>query len=171
MLCTNCGKHEATGHYEININGKKRVFDLCAECAAEIMKNEGFDDFGGFGGFTLNPFESGIFDIFRPTVIEKQIARCEGCGATLAEIRKSGRVGCGQCYETFKAQLRPYINQIHRGGIHRGKLPHGADADLRKARREEELKQELTKAINAENFERAAAIRDELKQMNGGETK
>lgn len=98
---------------------------------------------------------------------ESDVLRCAGCGATFESIARSGKVGCAQCYQTFSGRLLPLIQQIHGNTRHRGKVPGG---DLPQPRQQSQLavmRRELRDAIDTENFEQAAELRDCIRLLEG----
>jgi protein arginine kinase activator len=90
--------------------------------------------------------------------------QCSFCQATLADFRATGRLGCAHCYETFETSLRDLLRRVHGNSRHIGRryvaplpteLPHVSSAT--------ELRDRLKRAIEAEQFELAADIRDKLR--------
>lgn len=94
--------------------------------------------------------------------------RCKGCGAAFADIAKTGKVGCAQCYETFFDDLLPSIRRIHGNTRHTGKLAGSAGKELRVVNELEQARQELHDAIEKQEFEKAAKLRDRIKELEGG---
>jgi len=84
---------------------------------------------------------------------------------TYNDFKKIGRLGCGRCYEAFKTYLGPLLKRIHGSDIHLGKVPHkkGKAAKAKKID-VEELKKRLRRAVELEEFEEAARLRDEIKK-------
>ena len=91
--------------------------------------------------------------------------RCRGCGATLRDFRESGRLGCAQCYDSFDGHLRDLLRRLHGSSQHVGERyePPGAGADPR--RNLLELKDQLRRAVDSENFELAAELRDRIRVL------
>ena len=75
---------------------------------------------------------------------------------------RQGRFGCGQCYQAFRPRLETIMRKIHGSSLHKGKLPAGVSNELVPIKEEERLERELRKAIEGEEFERAADLRDKL---------
>ncbi len=150
MLCSKCHKNEASVYFKQNINGEVREYALCPVCAAEAEL--GFTPINLFGSMFSEP---------KPIAARK---RCTLCSSTFDEIKKRGKVGCAECYSVFADELRPMIDSIHRGAVHNGRAPKGY-AEERKAENQlESLKAELRTAIAAEEYERAAELRDLIKE-------
>ena len=151
MLCENCGKNTATYHFTQNINGHETAHHLCAQCAAKAGSSDLSDLFGSF---------------FFGAPSLRRAAVCESCGMTYAELSRSGKVGCAACYTAFAGELRPTLQRLYGNARHTGKVPADASQDLRRRRRLSEAKRELSEAIAAQEFERAAALRDKIRALD-----
>lgn len=167
MLCQHCQKNEATTQISTSINGKHSSYRLCSKCAQELGYSDILPDLAA----DFNGLLSSIFSNALPAI--SGAAHCRTCGSTLNDIKRSGKVGCADCYDTFFSELIPTIRSVHGNTEHRGKRPAsvgdaaqtaapdtGADQIVR-------LKEELKQAIKNENFERAAQLRDEIKGLEG----
>ena len=163
MLCQNCGKNEATTHLKRIINGEAAETHLCSQCAAALGYNSVFSDFG----LNLSDLFGGFFGDMPVSRLSNRVIRCEKCGCSFDDIVKSGMVGCADCYTTFYDKLQPSLQRIHGKTTHQGKFPQGASEEVKKAHKLSELRAELNKAIDEQNFERAAQLRDEIKGMEG----
>jgi protein arginine kinase activator len=95
---------------------------------------------------------------------------CPACGLTAAQFRTRGRLGCPRCYEMFRQSLLPLLERVHDGTTHRGRCP-GKPTDQRAGEDEQlnDLRCSLRDAINAENYELAAQLRDQIQQLSSGE--
>lgn len=162
MLCQICQKRVANTHFTQTINNKKVEMYLCEQCSKEKGKlNFGFplgiNDF--FSGF----MNLGQTDSLNKTQMEK--AACKKCGTSFEEFKKSGKLGCRSCYDTFSDKLAPLIKRIHGNAAHNGKVPHKLSETIRTSREIEKLKIELNKAIQREEYEKAAQLRDRIKSI------
>lgn len=91
---------------------------------------------------------------------------CPGCGLTFSGFRQSGRVGCPQCYSAFEGELAPLIERAQNGGTHHsGKTPRRSGVSLDRQLLIQRLVRELDHAVAAEQYERAAKLRDRLTSM------
>jgi protein arginine kinase activator len=97
-----------------------------------------------------------------------ELPKCPACGTDFAQIAKTGRVGCAQCYDIFDEQLLPSIRRIHGDTMHLGKLPKSAGKQARVKAELSSLKEELQEAIRVQEFERAAELRDKINSLEGG---
>ena len=89
---------------------------------------------------------------------------CPGCGTTLDDLRRDNRLGCAQCYTAFRGHLLPLLARFHRHVSHVGKVPGGGPPTTQMAEITR-LRLSLAKAVAAEEFERAAGLRDRLREL------
>lgn len=159
MLCQNCGKNEATTHLKRIINGETAETHLCTACASSM----GYGDLLGGFHLNVNDFFGNLFGGPQPALNETRSARCEKCGSSFQDIAQSGKLGCADCYSLFQERLMPSLQRIHGKTKHVGKSA-GADTPAAKAKRHlEGLRTKLVKAVEVQDFEQAAALRDEIK--------
>ena len=156
MLCDNCLKNTATVHMTTFVNGQVKTVHLCGQCAAK-RKNP-----AAMPWFSMNDFMSAFYEDEDTTEIT-----CDVCGTTLTGFKKTGRLGCANCYKVFASTLMPVIKGIHMSTKHTGKHPGECVAvDISKPpereSKSERLKKELKDAVAVENFEEAARLRDEI---------
>ena len=146
MLCQHCKKNEATTHVKTMVNGKYAEYRLCPECAHELGYDSMFTDFSAdFGGLLSSFFSNALPAISGAT-------HCDTCGSTLNDIKRTGKVGCADCYDTFFS-----VNEEE----------NKSDNDASSEDKIGSLRAELKEAIEKENFERAAQLRDEIKGLEG----
>ena len=167
MLCQMCGQHPATTHIKTIVNGKLTQAHLCADCAKKQGYGNLFADWGsGFGSLL-----SGFMGSAAPA---RQVTRCPCCGASFEDITRSGKIGCAECYHTFRGQLLPIIQRIHGTAQHKGKVPGSSALRVTDTNNKivaveetplEEKKRLLKQAIEVQDFERAAVLRDEIKEL------
>lgn len=93
---------------------------------------------------------------------------CPGCGFSRSKFQQTGRLGCSQCYLTFSDEILSRLGPMHRGLRHFGKHPEGFEGDAFSERLLKECKERLEEAVKAENYEEAARIRDEIRQLEEG---
>jgi len=97
---------------------------------------------------------------------------CPNCALTFEEFRKEGRLGCGSCYDAFEAPLKLILFRIHGDaeGIHRGHRPgqpaEGSRGEIRI--RINQLQRQMLAAVEAEAYERAAGLRDQITALEKG---
>ncbi|MBO5231432.1 MAG: UvrB/UvrC motif-containing protein [Clostridia bacterium] len=161
MMCDNCGKNPATTHLKTVVNGVVHENHLCSYCAA----NQGY---GNIGKLSLTNMLASMFgeSISSGKPISK---RCECCGASFSDIAQSGRVGCSECYNTFRQELMPSLNRLHGKAVHIGNAPDEQKPEETVQDKIKKLKAQLSDAIKAEEFENAAKLRDEIRALEGEE--
>lgn len=157
MLCDECKQNQATVKLVAVINGNKIERHLCASCVAKQrlqLRAEGV--------------QSILSAMFAGTNIageNKPALRCSQCGMTYEEFLKKNRLGCAQCYQDFRVRLRPLLARIHGRAQHVGRVPECVNEEIKVQNRMEQLRHDMDIAIACEDFEQAAAIRDELRAM------
>lgn len=166
MLCQHCQKNEATTHVKTMINGEYAEYRLCPECAHELGYDSMFPDFTADFGGLLGSFLSAALPA------RSGATHCKLCGSTMNDIKKTGKVGCSECYDTFFSELMPTIRNVHGNTEHIGKRPvieyetvEDDKPEQQEDKKLESLKAELKQAIEDENFERAAELRDKIKEL------
>lgn len=158
MLCNECGKNEAKVHVTHIINGKKTETHLCEECA---KKNQSFFN----SNFSMeNLFSSMLNNAFNSTAYLPSKG-CSKCGMTYDEFRNIGKFGCSDCIDTFKNRLMPVIKNIQGYDTHAGKIPKRAGGSYKIQKDIEKLKTQLKLAIENEEYEKAAQLRDKIREM------
>jgi len=162
MVCQDCGKREATVHLTQVINNKKVELNLCQECA----EKRGFRNPLEGVPFPLAEFLSSMLSqAQREKPSKEPEVACSACGMSFSDFAKTGRLGCGNCYLTFRSQLNDLLRKVHGSTQHRGKFPHTTRDVMKPLWEETKLQEELRKAIEEEDFERAAQIRDRIKAL------
>jgi len=169
LKCDLCEK-PATVHLTQIVNSKVHKVDLCEDCA----KAKGVTDPTGLslsdlllGGSLANAStsESAAAALTHPFAPSPAILRCEKCGYTEVEFKKTGHLGCPDCYETFEPHIEGMLEKMHKGTAHLGKAPQRALARQNLHRRLNELNDALSEAIKTERYEDAARCRDEINEV------
>ena len=169
MLCEKCGKKEAEVYIKNTINGQETEMNLCRDCAEEAGYFSAFQGFSPFHSFLSDDFGL-LSELVRPSALSVGSGKCPVCGMTAAEAARSGRAGCAQCYEAFPSIFGPMIRRIHGDAVQKGEIPSSADGEITRKARLAKAREEMKKAIEEENFEQAAVLRDEIRSLeNGGE--
>ena len=164
-MCSICKEKPATIFLSnISAENKKVDLDLCDACA----KAKGIDDPSAL----MIASADVLFGLGASQEIEQAAGgvetKCPRCGFTQADFKKSGRLGCPECYHTFAEGLSGLLKTMHKGTRHTGKAPEALRASRENADRLKTLQKKLAKAIESENFEEAARLRDEIKQLDAG---
>ncbi|MCD4782044.1 MAG: UvrB/UvrC motif-containing protein [Candidatus Omnitrophica bacterium] len=160
MLCDICAKKKATVHLTEIVDDQMTEMHLCEDCAKEKsvqMEQQ----------FGLADLLAGLTDFGKHVKNHKKDElKCHHCGMTYDEFRKLGRLGCSECYETFKDNLSSLLKKIHGANNHLGKAPCKLTAQARKKIDSlQDFKTQLLKAIQLENFEKAAELRDKIREL------
>ena len=162
MQCQSCGKRPAVVHFTEIVNNKKSELHLCEKCAEEkgyhvpLVKTK----------FSVGDLLAGMVD--QPGAgDEARIGRvqCPQCHLVYSNFKETGRLGCSECYPTFRAQLRPLLRRIHGSTKHVGKTPVRDAARVAVRREVQRLHEQLQKAIEHEEFETAAELRDRIRNI------
>ena len=182
MFCNICHKEEAVVHIKESIgDGKVKTFHLCPKCAAaKGFKNESMLlDISSLAAniaadLLPQPPEKDADDF---QIVDKQMPdyrKCFNCGLTVKDFRHSGRLGCASCYTAFEKLLKPGLEAMHRGMVHRGHKPEMTDS-CPETNAEitpwlDDLREQLDRAIATESYEQAARIRDQIEMLNPKKT-
>jgi protein arginine kinase activator len=149
------------------VNNQKVEMYLCEQCAREkgaygefaipLGVGNFFASFLGFGDGSSGskPYIKGF----------KDVLKCNKCGMTIEEFQGTGKLGCSACYDTFGENLKPLIRRLHGSLEHTGKIPSRLSRGVSITREIARLKELLNKAIEREEYEKAAEIRDKIKSL------
>jgi len=156
--CDKCGKPATVYLTEIT-NGQKVEKHLCEDCAAAegitIKANVAFSQL--LEDFVLQSAPAALSD-----------RKCEVCGMRFSEFRKQGLLGCPHDYDAFAEALQPLLARAHEGASHHeGKVPSRAGDDQKKMNTVLKLRGRLKSAVSAEDYELAAKLRDQIKELEG----
>ena len=159
-LCDNCGSKPATVNLTQIENNEMSSYHLCEDCAAQ----KGLEATTEPSSSPLPDFLAQIGD--EPREEEDSDNECSFCGLMFAAFRETGRLGCPHCYETFEAHLRRLLRRVHGGTKHVGKIYLPPDPTVSEIEKQmEALRRRLNRAVEAEDFERAAELRDEIRSL------
>jgi protein arginine kinase activator len=175
MSCEKCGERDAQVRYTEYRDGESKKLMICFECAKSL-------------GFEVDPVQDeppGAPDPSAPVILVSaslqpavkavpEHERCPRCGLTSAEFQRLSRFGCAQCYEVFAPALDAWFEKIHGASSHRGRLPGTVEeppaSPAPSAANVAELQERLARAIENEDFEEAARLRDCLRAAHAPET-
>ena len=160
MRCDVCQKNDATVYLTQIVEGKMQKVNLCEHCA----KEKGVSDPTGFAMADL------LLGLGATQQIEhggQPAQKCPVCGFTQIDFKKTGRLGCSACYDTFADGLANLLKGMHKGTAHVGKVPARAIQSIERESQVRDLQRDLRKAVAAEDYETAAQLRDQLKQFTG----
>jgi protein arginine kinase activator len=163
MSCDQCHEREAVIHLTQIVNEQVTTLHLCERCAAE----KGVESPSSVAKTPLGSFLAAMGKSL-PEVAPVASAgdSCPRCGASLQDFRESGRLGCPECYLSFEVPLRDLLRRLHGSTHHVGERyaeRDGGEADGRL--KTAELREQLRLAVETENFELAAELRDRLRVL------
>ena len=163
MLCECCQQHEATIHLTQMINGQSRELHLCEGCAEESGMNV-----QSVMSIPEILFGMGAEEPSFPGDGTAGGKSCPHCHMRGVDFKKTARLGCPRCYETFEAELGPMLAAMHKGSRHYGKIPEGRREGQEKVARCDAIRKQLEEAIRLEKYEEAAVLRDRLREAEHG---
>ncbi len=158
MRCDVCQKNDATVYLTQIVEGKMQKVNLCEHCA----KEKGVSDPTGFAMADL------LLGLGATQQIEhggQPAQKCPVCGFTQIDFKKTGRLGCSACYDTFADGLANLLKGMHKGLKHTGKMPAHLSRRYAMADRVKSLEADLQKAVKNEKYEDAARLRDEIQKI------
>jgi len=165
MQCCVCKEKPATVHLTQIVGDKMQKLDMCEECA----KAKGINDPTSFAMADL------MLGLGASQELDQSAAgaelKCPRCGFSQADFKKSGRLGCPDCYKTFAEGLAGLLKTMHKGTRHTGKVPEALRATRESNDRLKMLQKKLAKAIDSEDYETAAGLRDEIKSLTAASAK
>jgi protein arginine kinase activator len=155
MICEKCKKNTATVHMQQFIGGNKTELHLCQDCSFKMEMPISFESIfqGLLQSLTTN----------RP--VKTPVAPCARCGMTHEQFKSVGKLGCESCYQAFAKAIEALFKNVQGSTRHEGKFPQRLGIDLRVRREADALRKLLKEAVEAENFEDAARLRDQLRAL------
>ena len=182
MLCDDCRKNDASIHIRRIVEDQVEIINLCSECA----KARGLDKktekdlaklvFSMTSNLMGKKHESSRQQSQKALDLSHSVT-CPECGMTLESFSKSGRFGCSECYAAFAEILPPIIESVQRGKQHAGRIPPAeasatGEPSPRSSGHERLrfLREELSRAVATESYEQAARLRDEINELENGDT-
>ena len=165
MLCQDCRRRPATVKITTIIDHQKTELHLCEECA----RKRGEVEFGSEGQVSLGEMLAAFLHhqgvVRPPKPGEPEPTPCPGCGMTYEQLVHTGKLGCSECFRHFEPQVETILRHVHGSTHHIGRMPKRAGGPLRAEHRINRLKRELASCVQAEHFERAAQLRDEIREL------
>ena len=164
MLCNECQEKLATVHLIQVINGQKIENHLCESCASK----KGGLIFDPSQKFSLPNLLGGMFGSVygvQDMPAKGKPAQCPNCGVSFMDIKQVGKLGCSECYKFYEQEMEASLRRIHGNSQHSGKIPRRGGEKFLAKKQLDELKNRLQEAVRAEQYEKAAEIRDQLKEM------
>ncbi len=169
--CMSCKQHLASVKLTKIVQGNVEEVYLCQECAAKQSPYQK-KLLNPLAGMTLDAILAGILGQqeeagAKPGSVELQ---CSTCGLPFDSYRGTLILGCSGCYESFEKHLLSDLRKFHGSTVHRGRVPDGGATVLLARRNPEELKRRMQEAVKAEDYELAARLRDEMRELETQES-
>lgn len=171
MSCEQCREREAVIHLTQIVNEQVTTLHLCERCAAE----KGVESPGSQPKTPLGSFLAAMGQELPEQVPAPRSGEtCPRCGGSLQDFRESGRLGCPDCYRSFEVPLRDLLRRLHGSTHHMGERysdhettpgPGAGAAPPEERHQAAELREQLRLAVETENFELAAELRDRLRVL------
>lgn len=161
MLCDDCKKKPACVHITKITNNQKVDKYLCEQCAME----SGELVFSTDHKFSVHDFLKGMFSNSLAEAAQPQSEACTNCGMTYRDFSRTGKFGCSSCYSVFGDKLEPLLRRIHGATNHIGKVPKRSEGVLGIRQRVKGLRERLEQYVLNEEYEQAASLRDEIRQL------
>ena len=165
MFCDECHENKPYIYMVKIVNGKIFKTHLCEDCARKFWDGAlSLDEFSKLPQFlsdVLNLEEDHFLEDFK----EEDEVTCSTCGIKLSDFRKSGRLGCSECYKSFEEKLSQLLKRIHGEVTHVGKVPSRLDEQARLELKLVQLRHNLKVCVKEEEYEKAAKVRDEIRNL------
>ena len=160
MVCDNCHERDAVVNLTTIENNAVRQLHLCEQCAAE----RGVETTVATPKHPLGEFLQAMQQQTMPASLDA--GKCPFCGLTMKDFRDTGRLGCARCYTTFEPSMRELLRRVHGGPRHIGRTYRAPmDEVVGTAGVLGELRDKLRRAIEQEQFEAAAELRDRIRVL------
>lgn len=169
MKCEECHNHPATLHLTQFINGQKKEIHVCENCA----KQKGYISYPG-EGYSLHDLLTGLFNVDSNNIHVKETepfkqkteVQCPKCKLTFDDFQRIGKFGCAYCYTAFSDKLDYVFRRVHSGNTkHVGKIPKRIGGNLHVKKELEMYRKKLQEHVEKEEFEKAAEVRDLIKEL------
>jgi len=166
LECQECHQRPATLHLTQIINGKKTEIHVCEICAAEKGYVNYPDDANSLHHLLTGLFNVDASKMHSNTLNQINEIQCDQCGMTISQFKEIGKFGCATCYDTFSSRLNSILRRVQAGNTrHTGKIPKRTGVDLQAKKELKNYRGKLRQLIEAEEFEKAAEVRDKIKEL------
>ena len=156
MTCDSCDQPATVFLSQKNKDGSIHKMNLCPTCAQASQAEDST-------GYALAEMLTGFNEETTKEETGKRPANaCPACGFTIAHLKKTGRLGCADCYSIFGKSVSGMLEKMHRSSDHKGKRPKNVPEALTPLA---VLEEELASAVQNEDYEKAAALRDRIQKQ------
>src|SRR6185503_8325552 len=164
MLCESCKERDAVVYVTRIENDSVTQHHLCEKCAAA----QGVETTIATPKHPLGEFLQAVQQqgVGGAASAAADTLRCSFCNGTMADFRETGRWGCARCYTNFEAAIRDLLRRVQGSHRHVGRPYQAPMGDhMEQSALIGELKDRLRRAIEAEQFEVAADLRDRIRVL------
>ena len=165
MMCEDCGVRPAKFHLMTIINGDRVERNLCPGCMAKHQKQLPGLDFSNLAGILNSILEDRNAEERVRQEAQYEDLVCEQCGTTYPEFQKLGMLGCANCYQAFRTPMTALLQRVHGNTQHAGRVPDGVHNGTSIRMNIDRLRQKLKKAVEDEEYEQAAKLRDTIRAL------
>jgi len=160
MKCEICGLKDAVIHIRQIQKDLVHELHICEECAQEkgLIREEDSE-------LPIANLLSGLLEGKDVTGAADVKDVCPKCGLKVSEFRKQGKLGCPECFQAFEKDVRAIVSQMAARPRHTGKLPRTLVVENAASSENDGLREELREAVEQEDYELAARLRDRLREM------
>ena len=170
VICESCQQNLATVHLTEIVQKFKKETHLCEACAEsrgvpfkpQFSVKEFLGNLGKGAEAAPAPAKAA------PAPAAEQAEPCPACGITFSEFKSTGRFGCWRDYEHFRKGVVALLEKIHGSTQHRGHVPQRLGERMEREKQVAGFQRELAQAIEREDYERAAQLRDKIKALGTG---
>ena len=170
-FCEECGVNEACYTISVMMGGQVTQRRLCADCMAKMNMNLAAGNVKHLLSAIMSAITGAAEEAAAQAAAPEEDAAaaalvCERCNTSLSQYTKSGKLGCPHCYQAFREQLTPMLQQIHGRVQHAGRKPIDDEAAQQRRSLYDRLTRQLEQAVADEDYESAAILRDQLRHLN-----
>ncbi|HUI71348.1 MAG TPA: UvrB/UvrC motif-containing protein [Spirochaetia bacterium] len=161
MKCEICGLKEAVIHIRQIQKDLVRELHICEECAQEkgLIREEESE-------LPIANLLSGLLEGKDMTGAGDVKEVCPRCGTKASDFRKQGKLGCGECFSAFQKDVKAIVSQMAARPHHTGRLPRTFAEQSATAVANDALREELRDAVEREDYEEAARLRDRIREID-----
>lgn len=165
MMCDECGVRPAAIHLTTFTNGEKQERNLCATCLTKYKMQLTNLDISNLAGI-LSGFIEKALTAKKEDADSGFDGVCETCSLQYSQFKRTGILGCSDCYKAFREPIEEMLVRMHGNAQHVGRVPGGVNSTVALKLNIDKLKQQLLKAVSEEEYEKAASLRDRIRALN-----
>ncbi|MCI0650428.1 MAG: UvrB/UvrC motif-containing protein [Planctomycetes bacterium] len=161
MICEVCREALATVHLTEIVNNSKKEIHLCESCAQQ----KGVAIHAQVKNLSIPEFFGHLVETRSPETAGGKEPQCPECGMTYRQFRSGGKLGCPHDYTIFRQELEQLLEKIHGSTQHKGKVPKRMGNLLGRDQEIADARAALQAAVKNEEYEKAAALRDRIYEL------